>query len=378
MDDCCRDMTDGPLALWHERVRAGDVKPDPAQQRAAARLQRLHDALRDYRPPERGGGWKARLGLGRRRRAEAPPGLYLFGPVGRGKSMLMDLFFSTAPVARKRRVHFHAFMQEIHDRAHRLRRDGGSGDPVLPIARAVADQASLLCFDEFQVDNIADAMILGRLFEALFANGVVIVATSNVAPDDLYKDGLQRELFMPFVTLIKEKLDPCELDGGVDHRLARLRGRPVYHVPADAAAEAALDAAFADLADGAPTHAMDLVAKGRKLHVSRTARGVARFGFDELCRRPLGAADYLAIATHFHTVVLSGIPRLSPAERNEARRFVTLIDALYEHRVNLIASASAPPSELYPHGAGSFEFRRTESRLIEMQAQDYIERPHLT
>ncbi|MFN4087971.1 MAG: cell division protein ZapE [Alphaproteobacteria bacterium] len=367
-------MTSGPVAALAERRKAGDMRPDAAQEVAARHLQRLHDELGRYQP---GGstGWRARLGLDRPR-LEPPRGLYMHGPVGVGKSMLMDLFFVTAPVARKRRVHFHEFLQEVHERGHTLRRGGRGGDPLPAIADAVTQDAWLLCFDEFQVDNITDAMILGRLFEALFARGVVVVATSNVEPRNLYRDGLQRESFLPFIAMIERRCEVVGVDGGTDYRLARLKGHPTYHVPADAAAEAALDHAFAALTDDAPARPAELRLKGRRLAIPRAARGVARFAFADLCDRPLGPADFLAIAKAFHTVIVSGIPRLQPDHRDQARRFVTLIDALYEHRVNLVCSAEAPPHELYPQGRGAFEFQRTVSRLMEMQAEDYIAQPH--
>jgi cell division protein ZapE len=369
---------DGPLALYRARRRAGQLQPDPAQQFAAEKLESLHRALIGYQPGSGRAGWRERLGLARRRE-DPPQGLYIFGAVGRGKSMLMDLFFETAPVEKKRRVHFHEFMLEVHDRLHRHRQEAtAEGDDVAVLADAIAADATLLCFDEFQVTNIADAMLLGRLFAALFDLGVVVVATSNLAPEDLYAGGLQRDRFLPFIALLKERLDILELDGLVDYRLARLKGMRVYHQPLDAAAAAALDDAFAQLTDGAAGAPSTLTVQGRRLTVPQAAKGVARFRFADLCERPLGAADYIAIATHFHTLVLAEIPQMSRALRNEARRFMTLVDALYEHKVNLICSAAAAPDELYVDGDGAFEFRRTASRLMEMQSRDYLARPHLT
>lgn len=370
------DAAGGPLPAWRAQVEAKALSGDPDQEVCARALQDLHDALGSA-TGSRPGGLLARLGLARRPEPaeDAPQGIYIHGAVGRGKSMLMDLFFETAPVGRKRRVHFHAFMAEVHDRAHRMRKR--SGDPIPNLAAQVAEEATLLCFDEFQVDNIADAMILGRLFEALLARGVTVVATSNTAPASLYHNGLQRERFLPFIDMLQERLQVLELAGGDDHRLARLRGRKVYHEPLDAAAAAELDRAFRDLTDldrGTP----DTVSvRGREVAVPEAARGVARFHFDDLCRKPLGAGDYLALAERFHTFVLSGVPAMRPEERNEARRFINLIDALYEARCNLVMSAATGPQHLYPRGLGADIFRRTTSRLIEMQAQDYIARRHL-
>jgi len=370
--------TGGPLAEYRMRRRAGDLQADPAQELAAEKLQSLHNALLRYEPAAGRLGWRERLGLARRRE-EAPQGLYIFGGVGRGKSMLMDLFFATAPPARKRRVHFHAFMLEVHESLHRERQDGrAETDPLAPLAARVAEEATLLCFDEFHVSNIADAMLLGRLFSALFDLGVVVVATSNYAPDDLYKGGLQRERFLPFIELLKERLDVLELDGVVDYRLSRLQGMTVYHRPLGRAASGALAAAFARLTDDAAGAATTLVVQGRRMAVPRAAKGVAWFGFADLCEQPLGAADYIAIATHFHTLILDGIPRMTEEKRNEARRFMTLIDALYEHKTNLICAADDAPDRLYVAGDGAFDFRRTASRLVEMQSKAYLARPHLT
>ena len=371
------EQAKGPLPAWRAQVAAQALNGDPDQETCARALQELHDALEAFAAAGRTGGLLGRLGLARRAgpAAAAPKGIYIHGAVGRGKSMLMDLFFEAAPVSRKRRVHFHAFMAEMHDRAHRMRKR--SGDPIPGLAAGVAEDAALLCFDEFQVDNIADAMILGRLFEALLARGVVVVATSNTAPADLYRNGLQRERFLPFIEMLQQRLRVLELAGDGDHRLARLRGRRVYHAPLDAGAAAELDRAFRDLTDlerGAPD---SVPVRGREIAVPEAARGVARFRFDDLCRRPLGAGDYLALAARFHTVILAGVPAMRPEDRNEARRFINLVDALYEARCNLVLSAAAGPDELYPRGLGADIFRRTASRLIEMQAEDYIARRHL-
>ncbi len=378
-------MTDTPIASYRARMAEGALMRDAFQELAAEKLQSLHHALARY-DPGAAGGWKARLGLSGR--AEEPPlGLYLFGGVGRGKSMLMDLFFQLVevPGGRKRRVHFHAFMLEIHARLHAWRRENREkeeSDPLPKLAADIATDTWLICFDEFQVTNVADAMILGRLFEALFAHGVVMVATSNRPPDGLYLDGLQRARFLPFIALLKAKLDILHLAGEVDYRTIRLGDMDVYFTPPGAAAEGALDAAFKRLTEDragerVAVGPVTLIAQGREIIVPRAARGTARFTFEELCGQPLGAADYLCLAREFHTVILSDIPAMGPENRDLAARFGILIDALYEHRVKLVCSAAAQPDGLYPAGDLSFEFQRAASRLIEMQTKEYKALEHV-
>lgn len=373
----------GPLAALDVLIESGEMRHDPAQRDAVARLDELAERLDGYHPAikRETGGFLKRLGFGgaaaHTEIAPPPKGLYVFGPVGRGKSMLMDLFFDHVQVSRKRRVHFHAFMQDVQKLAHARRRSGQDGDPIPAIAAEVAQTAWLLCFDEFQVDNIADAMTLGRLFEGLFKAGVVVVATSNAEPKELYKDGLQRDRFLPFLDILDVHVESYELDGGEDYRLDRLKGQPVYHVPHGPDAEAALARAFSDLTDDAEPQPLELNVRGRKLDVPRAAKGVAWFTFEELCKRPLGPADYLALSEAFHTFVVAGIPVMRPEDRNEARRLVTFIDACYEHKSNVICSADAKPDALYVKGVGEFEFRRCASRLVEMQAEDYMRTPHV-
>jgi cell division protein ZapE len=359
----------GPAELYRERAQAGLIHADPAQQRVVGRLQQLHEQLRDYRPLAERRGLLSWLGLAEPR--PVPKGVYLWGPVGRGKSMLMDLLFAVAPPEKKRRVHFHSFMLDVHDRIEHERR-AHSDEPVAKVAADLAAEATLLCFDEFQVNDIADAMILERLFRALFEAGTVVVATSNRAPERLYENGLQRDRFLPFIALLGERLDKVELDSGRDYRLARMRGKRVYYWPNDDSARAALEAAFADLTDHAAGTSVTLTVMARPLVVPRVGRNVAWFSFEELCARPLAAADYLAIAECFAAVIVEGIPRLSPQQRNEAQRFHILIDALYEARTLLVASAEVPPEQIYVAGDGSWEFERTVSRLIEMQSEAYI------
>ncbi len=367
-----------PLERYHALRRGGALDPDPAQELAAEKLQMLHHRLDQYDPGQEQ-GWRQFL-FGRSKKEPAPEGLYIYGDVGRGKSMLMDLFFDGAPIERKRRVHFHEFMGEVHGRIDKFRKtppkDRDGDDPLPPIAGDIAEATWLLCFDEFEVRDIADAMILGRLFGQLFDLGVVVIATSNRAPDDLYKGGLNRQLFLPFIETMKKRLDILCLEGRLDHRLARMKGVPVYHTPLDAAAAAALDAAFLSLTDQAVGEPAEIKIKGRILAIPQQAKGVARFSFAELCETALGAHDYLALAADYHTVILSGISQLGPEKRNEARRFVILIDVLYDNGIKFIASAETIVDEIYPAGDGGFEFQRTASRLIEMQSAEYFDAPH--
>lgn len=368
-------MTHGVLARYDALIAAGELRPDPEQRAAAERLDQLAHTLEEQ--PRRGSTlWKML-----RRAPEAPRGLYLWGDVGRGKSMLMDLFFTSVHIRRKRRVHFHAFMLEVHERLN-VERKKETPDPILPVAAVMADEARLLAFDEFIVNNPVDAAVLSRLFAAMLARGITIVATSNRPPRDLYKDGINRSLFLPFIDLIQEKCDVLALNGPVDYRLDRLGSMETWLVPNGAEATAALSAAFFRLTDypvedrsKVPTEELD-VGGGRTLHVPKSLKGVAVFSFKRLCAEARGAADYLAIARRFHTVIIVGIPRLGPENRNEAARFVTLIDALYEHKVKLLAAADAVPEELYAAGDGRFEFQRTVSRLNEMRSDDYLALGH--
>lgn len=363
------------LAAYDALVAAGELKADPEQRAAAERLNLLQQELEAV-PPRGSLLWRLTG-----RKPEAPRGVYLWGAVGRGKSMLMDLFYDQLHINRKRRVHFHAFMLDVHARMREVRKSE-SGDPIPLVADALVENVRCLAFDEMVVNNSADAMILSRLFTALIDRGVTVVATSNRPPKDLYKDGLNREHFLPFIALVEAKLDVMGLNGPTDYRRDRLGDGARWFVPADDKASAALSAAFFRLTDYPPEDrahvpTLDLdVGGGRTLHVPKALKGVAVFSFKRLCGEARGASDYLAVARHFHAVIIVGISRMGPENRNEAARFVTLIDALYEFKVKLLASAAAMPDQLYIAGDGAFEFERTVSRLAEMQSDDYLALGH--
>lgn len=350
--------------LYHQRVASGALRADPAQQAILPQMDRVLDQMAAA-PAARKSAWRAFLGVGSPDPAPVVKGLYLWGGVGRGKSMLMDLMADAAGDIPCRRVHFHEFMQEIQAGLHAAR-GRGEQDTVRPVAEAVAAQTRLLCFDEMQITDIADAMIVGRLFQVLFDQGVTVVTTSNRVPEDLYKHGLNRQLFLPFIALIRERMEVTCLDSQTDYRQNR-QGGPVWFAPADAQARAALDAAWDELTGGATPVPLTLQVQGRAVTLPAHVGRVARSGFWDLCGKPLGPADYLAVAKAVDVLLIDGVPRLSASNYNEAKRFVTLIDALYEARVRLIASGADQPEQLYNEGEGSFEFERTASRLREMQ-----------
>ena len=371
---------DHVLDLYRAKVARGDLQPDPAQETIAAKLDGLSERLAGAAATSN--GWSRLFGFADGER-EAPRGLYIVGDVGRGKTMLMDLFFEVAPVARKRRVHFHAFMGEVHARIHEWRQARKRGavrgdDPIAPVAAALAEEAQLLCFDEFIVTDIADAMILGRLFTALFAGHMTVVATSNVEPENLYKDGLNRTSFLPFIAMLEARLEVVRLDASRDFRYAQLTEAATWFTPADAAARAALDRAFLAMAGVPRGQESRLALLGRAVVVPEAAGGIARFPFAALCEAPLGSADYLAIARAFGTVLVDEIRVIGPTERNLAKRFITMVDTFYDERIKLIASAASEPEDLYAADEGReiFEFRRTVSRLHEMRTAAYLALPH--
>ena len=372
------------LEQYRAMLESGQLQPDAAQAHAAAALDALNSRLKNYRPGKRG-----LFGLDFGSAESAPQGIYLYGDVGRGKSFLMDLFFASSNIAKKRRVHFNAFMLETHQRIHEWRnvsgrerlaraelvRDAGD-DPIAPIAKRMLSEATVLAFDEFQVTDVADAMILGRLFEQLFALGVIIVMTSNTPPDQLYEGGLNRQLFLPFIALIKERLQILELNGPRDYRLDRMDGLNVYITPLGGNADAAMDAAWLRMTDTKRGMARMLNVMQRKFVVPQAAKGVARISFDALCSEALGAGDYLALARTFHTILIDRIPRLRLQDRDQARRFTLLVDTLYDEKVKLVCSAAAAPFELYADPDNGDWFKRAASRLVEMQSAEYLRIGH--
>ena len=348
-----------PIEIYDRKVAIGQLQGDAAQRRAAERLEALAVRLAVTRKVGRIGRW-----LGRPEPVP-PKGLYIHGPVGRGKTMLMDMFYAAVDGPAKRRAHFHAFMQDVHGRLHGARRR--ERDAIAPVAKALAGEVKLLCLDEMQISDIADAMIVGRLFAALIDLGTVVVTTSNLPPQELYPDGLNRQLFLPFVKLIAAKLDVLPLDGDTDYRLGRVKAHESFVTPLGREADASIQETWRRLTDSERGEPLEIEVKGRKLKVPQAANGCARFTFADLCEAPLGPADYLAIARHFRTIFIEHVPVLTPSQRNEAKRFVTLIDTLYDSHVRLVTSSEGPPEGIYRRT----EFARTASRLREMQSASW-------
>lgn len=393
-------QSEGPEAEYQALLQAGELQPDIAQCRAINALERLHRELLAYvevnssrNQRSYSSWWPFRLLTRKNDSLVAPQGVYLYGGVGRGKSMLMDVFYSVTPITQKKRVHFHEFMLEIHARlkainehsAQKRKRESrylsGDNDPIPLVAQEIANETVLLCFDELHVTDIADAMVLTRLFDRLFELGIVVVATSNRLPDDLYKNGLNRQRFLPFIEQIKERLNIIELNGPIDYRYNRLKGAQTYYSPITENATNQLAITFFQLTDRRiedrdKVPSEELIVQGRKLFVPKAAKGVAVFSFKRLCANPLGAADYLAIARTYHTVIMVAIPQFNQEIEDQAKRFILLIDALYEYGVKFLCSAAVPVQLLYTGSEIGFEFERTISRLMEMQSEDYLTKGH--
>jgi cell division protein ZapE len=374
-----RDTFENVTDRLDRLVNEGSMLRDPQQYSVARKLDHIMASLRARQPAEKSSalGWL----FASRRKADDPiRGLYVHGSVGRGKTMLMDMFFDLAPVAHKRRAHFHEFMADVHGRIHAHRQKLKNGetrqaDPVPPVAASLFAEATLLCFDEFAVSDIADAMILSRLFTELFQKGAVLIATSNVEPDNLYRDGLNRQLFLPFITLLKANAEVVSLDSPTDYRLEKTKSLPVWLIPTGNLTDARIESAWNEVTSGAKAKTEAIPRQGRTIHVPMAAAGAARFSFHDLCEQPLGAADYLEIAARYRTIFIENIPVLTPEKRNETKRFINLIDTLYDNHIRVVASAAVMPEDLLPvrKGTEGFEFDRTVSRLFEMRSVEYLE-----